>query len=126
VSTRTRRVVAIALMIALAIPCATAAQTADVWRTFAQKLDVGSDIRVHLANGQRFRATLIDAREDRLVVQPKTRVPVSVQSIDYDAILSIERAKNGTGAAKAAAIGVGTGVASFFAIMLIMLAAYSD
>jgi hypothetical protein len=48
---------------------------------------------VRLRNGQKFRATLIDAREDVLLLQPKTRVPVPVQPVSYDAIVSLEQVK---------------------------------
>ena len=52
--------------------------------SFAQKLDAGTELDVRLANGQRFRATLIDARVDALVVRPHTRRPVPVQPVSYD------------------------------------------
>src|SRR6266545_2256968 len=68
--------------------------TGDTWRTFAQKLDTGSDVMVRLQNGQRFRATLIEARPDALVLQPRTRRPVPVQPVAYDAIASLERHEN--------------------------------
>jgi hypothetical protein len=43
-----------------------------------------------------------------------------------DAIVSLEQVKGGTSAAKAAAIGVATGVGAFFATPLIILATVSD
>ena len=97
-----------------------------VWKTFASRIDVGVQLNVRLRNGQKFRATLIDAREDVLLLQPKTRVPVPVQPVSYDAIVSLEQVKGGGNGAKAAAIGVATGVGAFFATMLIILAAVSD
>ena len=98
----------------------------DVWKTFASRIDVGVQLNVRLRNGQKFRATLIDARDDVLLLQPKTRVPVPVQPVAYDAIVSLEQVKGGSGGVKAAAIGVATGVGAFFATMLIILAAVSD
>jgi hypothetical protein len=116
-----------ALLVVLAVPGVVLAQAEpQVWRTFAMRLDVGDQLTVRLHNGQRFRATLIEAREDALLLQPKTRVPSPVQPVAYDTILSIEKAKSGTGAGKAAAIGVASGVATFFGIMLIILAASVD
>ena len=97
---------------------------ADVWRTFAEKVDVGSEMNVRLEDGTRFRATLVGVRDDALLLQPKTRATVPVQAVPYEAIASLEPRKHGgTGAGKAAAIGVSTGVASFFAMLLILLAA---
>ena len=108
------------------VPAAGAQAPPDVWKTFASRIDVGVQLNVRLRNGQKFRATLIDAREDVLLLQPRTRVPVPVQPVAYDAILALEQVKGGMGAGKAAAIGVATGVGAFFATMLIILATLSD
>ena len=98
---------------------------ADVWRQFVMKIDVGSELDVRLLNGQRFRATLIAARDDAVLLQPRTRVAVAVQPVPYDAIAAIERREKsaGIGAAKAAGIGVATGAGTFFAILLILMSA---
>ena len=111
-----------ALMMAHA-PAAAQPQ-ADLWRTFAEKLEAGTVLTVRLSNGQRFRATLIATREDALLLQPKTRVPVAVQPVPYSAIVGLERrGDGGMSGAKAAVIGVVSGAAAFVAILLILLAA---
>jgi hypothetical protein len=119
-----RRVVVVVLTIVIAVPIAAGAQgQGDTWRAFAEKVEVGTELTVRLRDGQRFRATLVAARDDALLVQPKTRVPVPVQPVPYDAILAIERRREGgIGAGKAAAIGVASGVGVFVAIWLILLA----
>ena len=122
-----RDLVIVALLFVLVVPVGLGAQAPpDVWKTFASRIDVGAQLNVRLRNGQRFRATLIDAREDLLLLQPRTRVPVPVQPVAYDAILSLEQTKGGIGAGKAAAIGIATGVGAFFATLLIIVAAVSD
>jgi hypothetical protein len=123
-----RHVVIGALVCLLSIPSTVSAQAQpDVWKTFVRRVDVGTQVNVRLLNGQRFRATLIDVRDDVMLLQPATRVPVPVQSVAYDEVLSIEQAKGGgIGAGKAVAIGVATGVGAFFGTLLIMLAAVSD
>jgi hypothetical protein len=122
-----RDMLTVALLFVLLAPAGVRAQAhPDVWKTFASRIDVGAQLNVRLRDGQRFRATLIEAREDALLVQPKTRVPVPVQPVAYDAIVSLEQAKGGIGAGKAVAIGVATGVGAFFGTLLIMLAAVSD
>ena len=121
-----RRLAVVLLMAMLVTPDLALAQQAngDVWRTFAQKLEAGAPVVVRLQNGQRFKATLIEARTDALLLQPKTRRPVPVQPVSYDAIQLLERDnRTGMGAAKAAAIGVGAGAAAFLAIILIVAAA---
>ena len=113
------------LIAALATPAAALAQVRDdVWRGVAAKIDVGTEVHVRLRGGQRFRATLVDARDEAVLLQPKTRVPVPVQAVPYTEILSLERRTHGgMGAAKAAVIGVASGVGAFFAIVAIFVAA---
>jgi hypothetical protein len=99
----------------------------DVWRSFAQTIDVGSEVDVRLVDGTRFRAVLIDARDEALLLQPKTRRTVPVQPVPYDAIAALQRHKSGgVSAGKAAAIGVATGAGAFFALIAIMIALVSD
>ena len=64
--------------------------------------------------------------DEALLIQPRTRVPVPVQPVPYDAMASIERDVPGMSVGKAAAIGVGAGAATFFGIFLILLAAFAD
>ena len=122
------RVVTVVLVAALLLPHAAAAQAPpDVWRSFAEKIDVGTELNVRLREGARFRAVLVGVREDALLVQPKTRVPVAVQEVPYDAILSLERRRDGgMNGGKAAAIGVAAGVGTFFAALAILSAAFGD
>ncbi len=97
-----------------------------VWRTFAAKVEVGSSVKVRLQDGRAFTATLVEARTDALLLQPRTRVPVPVQPVPYDSIVSIERVRGGIGPGKAAAIGIMTGVGAFFATLVIFVAAIND
>ena len=122
------RLLVMMLVAALTLPASAVAQVpADVWRTFAEKVEVGTEIRVRLEDGKRFRAVMVNAGPDALLLQPKTRVAVPVQSVPYDTIVAIERVQDGgMGAAKAAAIGVASGVGAFFAIMGIMIAVVAD
>ena len=122
-----RQLLVFVLLIALVVPSGAGAQApVDVWKTFAGRIDVGTELNVRLRNGQKFRATLLDAGEDVLLLQPKTRIPVPAQPVAYEAIVSLERAKRGIGAGKAVAIGVATGVGAFFGIFLTILAVWGD
>jgi hypothetical protein len=118
------RLMAALLVCLLASPAA--AQTPsnpDVWRDFASKIDVGSRVKVRLADGKRLTATLIQAAPADLVVQPRTRIPVPVQRVPYDAIVSLERDEaRGIGAGKAVAIGVAAGVGAFLGTLLLVIA----
>src|SRR4051794_27588442 len=88
---------------AVLLPAADArAQTqAEIWAAFAKTASVGAELTVRLSDGQRFRATLVGTRDHDVLLQPKTRVPVPVQPVPYDAIFSLERRTTGSGAGKA-------------------------
>jgi hypothetical protein len=118
------RVVAAIVIASLLWPGTVAAQ---VWRDFAQQVDVGSELKVRLIDGENFRATLVRVDETNLLLQPKTRIPVPVQAVPYDAIASLEPTrKGGIGVGKAIAIGVGTGVAAFWGTLVVVVALWGD
>jgi len=120
----TARVTTALLLIALLTTPHLGAQTAtDIWRTFAERVDVGTELNVRLKDGRRLRATLVGLRSDAMLIQPKTRVPVPIQTVMYDDVLQLERTKPGLGAGKAVAIGVATGVGTFFGILAILVGA---
>src|SRR5688500_19862983 len=112
------------MIITLATPSLAQAQAqGDIWRAFAQKIDVGTRVKVRIDDGQRVVATLIAADADGILVQPRTRLLVPVQRIAYDRIASLERDNTrGVGAAKAVAIGVASGVGAFLGTLLILIA----
>ena len=121
-----------ALLLTMAFPAAGWAQVAEVvpaadaWQAFAHGLDTGTEVRVHLRSGQRFRAALVEARQDVLVIQPLVRSPVPPQAVPYAEIQSLALPGRGVQAAKAAGIGVGVGAGTFFGLLAILLAAIDD
>lgn len=124
---RTSQFIITALLVVLMAGQSVAAQTtADVWRSFAERIDIGTELNVRLNDGRRMRATLVGVRADAVLLQPKTRIPVSIQAVPYDAIVGMEPRKAGHSAGKAVAIGVATGVGAFFGIMLLIVAAVAD
>jgi hypothetical protein len=118
--------ISMTLLMAMVVPCLAFAQTppqSEIWRAFAQKVDVGTRLKVRLDDGQRVVATLIEADADGVLVQPRTRLPVPVQRIAYDRIASLERDDaRAMGAGKAVAIGVASGVGAFLGTLLILIA----
>jgi hypothetical protein len=117
------------LIVAVLVPGLAVAQAVppDVWRDVATRAGAGSDVRVRLADGTTFRATLVRVDDTGVMLQPKGRVPVPVQAVPYASIASIElQRKGGVGAGKAAAIGVAVGAAAFWGMVGIALAIWSD
>ena len=115
------------LLVALLSQHGVAAQTqSDVWRDFARRVDVGTELTVRLNDGRRLRAMLVGTRADVVLLQPKTRIPVPVQAVPYEVIVRMEPRKANHSAGKAVAIGVATGVGVVFGIMALVFAAVGD
>jgi hypothetical protein len=120
----------VVLIATLACPSWVAAQAVDepaVWRGFAEKLEPGTTLKVRLASGQRFTATLLQVSSDAMTLQMKTRVPVPPQDVRFADVRSLEvdRGK-GASLAKAVAIGAGVGAGAFFALMALAFAVLDD
>jgi hypothetical protein len=93
------------------------------WRTLAHALQPGAAVNVRLRDGRRFKATFIAAHDGAIAVQRKTRVPVSIEEVPYDAIASVSRVESGSlSAAKVAGIALGSAGAAIVTVFLIMLA----
>ena len=117
------KVVSILLAVVVMATPALAQTQGDMWRSFAQQIDVGTRVKLRLDDGQRIAAILIQADSDGVLVHPRTRVPVPVQHIAYDRIAALERdERRGASVGKAAAVGVGSGVGAFLGMFLILLA----
>ena len=124
---KTIHVATTVMLVVLVAAQSAIAQTApDVWRSFAERLDVGTELTVRLNDGRSFRATLVGVRTDAMLLQPKTRIPVAIQSVPYEEIVRLERAKPAAGAGKAVAIGVATGVGTFFGILALLYGVVGD
>ena len=94
--------------------------SADVWRRYAEKLPPGSTVKIQTIDGERFTATLLEARDTDLVVKPKTRIPEPVRQLAYDRLATLDLATTTTGAnvLKTAAIGAGIGAGVFMGLLL--------
>src|SRR5215475_11944002 len=119
-----RLVVSALLVLSLAsIPASAQSADDSAWRALAAQLDGGVTVDVRLRDGQHFKATFIAARPDAMLVQRKTRVPVSVEPINYESIASLSRAQpSNLSAGKIAAIALGSAGAAVGVLWLIALA----
>lgn len=122
----THLIITAGLVLALFVQNAAAQTSPEIWRSFAERVGVGTELDVRLDDGQRLRATLVGVRDDAVLLQPKTRVTVPVQAIPYDKIVRMEPRKAGHSAGKAVAIGAATGVGVFFGVMAVLVAAIGE
>lgn len=96
---------------------------ADAWHALATGLAPGTPIDVRLRDGTHYKATFIAAQADGLLLQRKTRIPVPVETVRYDAMASVSRAEHsGMSAGKVTAIALGSAGAAIGAFFLILLA----
>ena len=130
-----KRVLSFVVAVALVSSAATASaqspgpatvRSSDYWSKYAEKLPIGSTIRVRTSDGKRTTAVLAIVDESGITIEPKTRRPESPRHIPFDQLQQLELKQNGMGPGKAVAIGVATGAATFFGILLLVFATVGD
>jgi hypothetical protein len=93
----------------------------EVWQAYAQKLEAGAFVQVHLKDGKKVKGSFIPGSPDTFRLLPKTRIAVPIRDFQFSDIASIDRKKEGfwspgmkvlTGAA----IGIGAVVLTLVAI----------
>jgi uncharacterized protein (UPF0303 family) len=122
-----RSMMSVALIASLTSVPAFAQSVPDgsAWRALAEQFEGGIAIDVRLRDGQHFKATFIAAHPEAMLVQRKTRIPVSVQQINYESIASLSRAQpSNLSAGKIAAIALGSAGAAVGVLWLIALATF--
>jgi hypothetical protein len=104
------------------LPASAQSSDDSAWRALAEQLEGGIAVDVRLRDGQHFKATFVAARPDVVLVQRKTRVPVSVEQINYQSIASLSRADTSKlSGGKIAAIALGSAGAVVGVFWLIAL-----
>ena len=95
-----------------------------VLRQYVEHLPVGGRVRVQTVDGARWSATLLSADHERVVLQPRGRVTEPARAVPIAALQAIEPERNGGSnqLVKAVAIGVATGAATFFTMLMIAFA----
>jgi hypothetical protein len=96
-----------------------------ITREYAEKLPVGTKVKVERRDGQSFSATFMGVDGDAVRVQKRTRLPEPPVVIPLEdlAVLALDNG-GGIGSARAALVGVGTGAATFFFLLLLAAAAW--
>ena len=92
----------------------------DVWRNVAQKLSIGSIVKIRTVSREQVTGILFAVDDQGLIVKPRTRVPEPARRVAYDQIDDLRLEGHRTGFGKAAGIGAAIG-ASVFAVMILIL-----
>jgi hypothetical protein len=109
-----------------AIGQAVKPRDADVWRKYIEQLPLGTTVQIGLADGTRLTGTLMGVEHNVVIVQPRTRLPEAHRRIPLQTIVSLTTESGNFSVGKAMAIGVGAGVASFVALLLIVITVLAD
>jgi len=99
--------------------------SADYWMQYTGRLPIGATVTVRTVDGRRMTAVLAIVDDTGITVHEKTRVPVPPRHIPFADLSQVELKQN-QNVAKAVAIGVATGAATFFGILLIVAATIGD
>ena len=108
---KTQKVLIGLLIVALTAPFTMASQRepAEVWRSFAEKLEAGAFVRVRLVGHRQVKGHVVMVDGDILRLKPKTRVPVPIRDLQFADIESIDRQQEGWSPGKKILVGAGIG-----------------
>src|SRR2546426_12403543 len=101
-------------------PALAAQRVADppeLWRAYAEKLPIGSIVRIRASDGDHFRASLLVVDGTGVTVKPSTRVSEPVRHLAFDRLEQLGSGPlNGGPGFQGAAIGVGlaSGIGAIF------------
>jgi len=102
----------------------SARQGGEIPRSYAEQLPVGREVEVRLNSGERFKGTFMGVEGDAIRVQPSTRIPVPPRVVPLADLMQLRLVSgNGESVVKAVIIGVASGAAVFFGLLLVAVAA---
>ena len=100
-------------------------RTPGYWYAYAEKLPIGSTVRLRTTDGRRHTAVLALVDRDGITVELKSRIPQPARRIQYDQIQQLElKTANGASMAKAAAVGAAIGAGTFIGLLALLAASW--
>jgi hypothetical protein len=102
----------------------TLQRTQEYWFTYAEKLPIGSTVRVRTSDGKRHVAVLAVVDREGITLEPKTRIPEPPVRVSFDRLEQLELKQNGSSVAKAVAIGAAVGAGTFLGIVALLAASW--
>ena len=119
------------LLVALIAAPAAGAQapasrdSADAWRTIAERLQPGAPVDIHLKDGTRVQGQLVQVTADAVSVKPRTRIAVPIRDIPVSRIDQIETRRPGMSPGAKVLIGVSV-AGGVLLTMFVALLAHCD
>ena len=125
-----KRVISIVVLMALIAPAVAMAgqgtvvdRTPGYWYSYAERLPIGSTVRLRTTDGRRHTAVLAVVDRDGITIELKSRIPEPARRIPYEQIQQLElKTANGASMAKAAAVGAAIGAGTFVGLLALLAA----
>ena len=96
--------------------------TGDLWRSYAQGMNIGSTVQIRTTDGDRFIGVLMLVDEEAVTVKPRTRYPEASRRIRFDDVDDLQlRTSRPFGAGRAVAVGAAVGGAVFLMLLLALV-----
>lgn len=96
-----------------------ARQTAEMWRTYAEHIPIGSTLNIRTTTGERLTAVLFIVDETALTVKPKTRFPELARRVAFDRIEQLTVRRDRISIAKYVGIGAVVGAGAFIWLLAV-------
>jgi hypothetical protein len=98
------------------------AKNADMWRSYASHLPIGSTLAIRTTSGERLTAVLFVVDNTAMTVKPKTRVPEPARQISFDDVDELSLRDHRVSIAKYVGIGAAAGAGVFLWFLTAALA----
>jgi hypothetical protein len=108
-----------------AVPQASVVDTKTM-ADYVRRLPAGSKVRIERRDGTTLRGTLMNASDETIVVQRNTRIPEAPINVPLQDLTRVTLDTTGMSTGKAVAIGIASGVGTFFAILALAFAISGD
>ena len=95
----------------------TPPQNADMWRTYADHIAIGSTLTIRMTGGERLTGVLFLVDDTAITIKPKTRLPESARRIAFDRIEELTVRRDRISIAKGVGIGAAVGAGVFLSML---------
>ena len=97
---------------AFAKPAGPRSAEADVWRSYADRIPIGSTVTIRTSAGERITAVLYVVDDTGITFKPKTRLPEPARRLTFDQIAAVSPRSDRVNIGKYIAIGAAIGAIS--------------
>jgi hypothetical protein len=101
------------------------ARDAAAWRRYVEQIPVGSRVKARTVAGHSVTAIFMGVEGDRVLLNPRTRIPEPIREVAIADLASIE-IDNGTSVGKTVGIAAAVAAGTVLGVLLILVTAIDD